>query len=144
MSNKKNQKNHDYGSLLSNIYINPITFAHQLNSTDEVKIDFKSKYILLPYLNPLKHYCIAIIDKLMLHPMDSYNGISVACEQPMGNKIMLNIKRPGVLRQYYGADITRYADNSVKRFTYGYGSERNSVGLDPNKFVTKPFDDNMH
>ena len=65
MSDKKLLKNHDYGSLLSNVYVNPITFTHQLNSTDEVKIDFKSKYILLPYWNPLKHYCIPIIDKLM-------------------------------------------------------------------------------
>ena len=49
----------------------------------------------------------------MLNPMDTYHGISVVCEQPMGNKIMLNINRPAVLRQYYGADIEKYGDSTI-------------------------------
>ena len=57
---------------------------------------------------------------------------------------MLNINRPAVFRQYHGTDIIRYDDTTVKIFTYGYGSKRNSVGSDPNKFFTKPFGDNMH
>ena len=76
----------------------------------------------------------------MLHPMDSYTGILVMCEQPMWNKIMSNIDRPTVLKQYYGTDITRHDDTSVTRFTYGYGSKRNSVRSDPDTLVTKPFD----
>ena len=113
-------------------------------NNNDIEIDFKSKYILFPSANPLKRHCNAIIDKLMLHPMDTYNGISVVCEQPMGNKIILNIERPAVLQQYYGADIINHGDTTVKRYTYGYGSKRNSVGSDPHKCVTKPFDDDMH
>lgn len=61
-------------------------------------IDFKSKYVLLPQFNMISYMCLAILDKLNLHPMDSCNGYSIVCEQTMGNKIMLNILRPAVLR----------------------------------------------
>ena len=60
----------------------------------------------------------------------------------MVNKIVFY--RPAVFRQYHGADITRYTDTSMTRVAYTYVSKQNSVGSDDNKFVTKPFDDNMH
>ena len=59
----------------------------------------------------------------MLNAMDTCDGISVICEQPMENKIMLNINRPAVLRQYYGCNIQNYGDGTTKRVTYGYGSK---------------------
>ena len=31
----------------------------------------------------------------------------------------------------------------VSQHIYGFVSKRNNVGMDPNKFVTKPFDKNM-
>ena len=80
----------------------------------------------------------------MLSPIDTPGGICVFCEQPMGNPIMLNIARPGVLRQYYGRNICFKSKDVVTRVTYGYGAKRNSVGTDPNKFVTKPFDKYLH
>ena len=80
----------------------------------------------------------------MLTPIDTPGGISVVCEQPMGNPIMLNIARPGALRQYYGRNISFKSKGVVTRVTYGYGGKRNSVGTNPNKFVTKPFDKYLH
>ena len=94
--------------------MDPLIMKCKTKNNNDIEIDFKSKYILFPSENPLKRHCNAIIDKLMLQYMDTYNGISVVCEQPMGNKIMLNIKRPAVLRQYYGADISNHGDTTVK------------------------------
>ena len=34
-------------------------------------------------------------------------------------------------------------DNRVTRATYGFNHGRNSIGNDPNKFITKPFDFDM-
>lgn len=61
----------------------------------------------------------------------------------MGNPVILNVSRPRVLRQYYGCDLCYKSHDIITRVTYGYGSKRNSVGTDPNKFVTKPLDYNM-
>ena len=81
-----------------------------------------------------------MLDKLFLSPLDSINGISVVAEQPFNNPIMLNILRPGVIRQYYGMDSGIIQQDSINRATYGFKSH---VGTDPNKFITKPFDINM-
>ena len=96
MSHKKINTSHDYCNYVSYTNTKPIVLTHDLKCSNEIKLDFKSKYVSLPFENPLKKHCNTIIDKLMLNPMDTYHGISVVCEQPMGNKIMLNINRPAV------------------------------------------------
>ena len=107
-------------------------------------IDFKSKHVLLSSFNMIPYVCLAILDKLNLQPMGSCNGYSIACEQPMGNKIILNILRPTCLRQYYGTNEYFVHSDIVCRCTYIFGSKRNNAGTDPNKFVTKLFDKNMY
>ena len=105
--------------------------------------DFKSTHVLLPRCNIIPNSCLQILDKLNMHPMDSYNGYFIVCEQPMGNDIMINIFRPGVLKQYYGLDKSMLCSDIVSCCTYGFRSERNNVCMEPNKFVTKLFDSNM-
>ena len=53
---------------------------HEINNENDVRFDFESKYLLFQSTNPLKYNCNAIIDKLMLHHMDTYQGILVVCE----------------------------------------------------------------
>ena len=111
---------------------------------NERELDFRSIQIGLPSMNPLPSLCGIVLDNLMLTPIDTLGGLSVVCEQPMGNPVKLNIKRPGVLRQYYGKNIGVPSNNMITRVTYGYRSKRNGVNTDPNKFVTKPFDKYLH
>ena len=80
------------------------------------------------------------MDKLLLSNIDTIDGISVVTEEPMGNGLMMNINRPGVLQQYYGMNIGECKDNLINRVTYGYNTPRR---IDPNRFNTKPFDDNL-
>ena len=54
-----------------------------------------SRQFALPLINPLRHYCENVLDKLILSPCDSSNGIGLVAESPMGNKLLLNITRPG-------------------------------------------------
>ena len=82
-----------------------------------------------------------ILDKLFFSDINSKHGMSIVSEQPMNNDIMLNISRPAVLRQYYGNNVGYVKNNIVSRTTYGYKS---SVGTDPAKYITKPFDTDMH
>ena len=105
--------------------------------------DFKSLQTTLPHENPIHTCCAIISDKLLLTPIDTRGEISVVCEQPMGNPVMLNVNRPGLLRQYYGCDVCYKSHYIITRVLYGYGSKRNSIRTDPSKFVTKPFDYNM-
>ena len=100
---------------------------------------FKSLQMILPYGHPIHNCCSNIVNKLLLAPIDTCGGISIVCEHPMGNRIMLNVNRPGVSRQYYGSDVRYLSHDVIARVTCGHGSKRNSVGTDPNKFVTKPF-----
>ena len=105
--------------------------------------DFKSNYVVLPRCNIIPNLCLQILDKLNMYTMDSPNGCSIVCEQPMGSNIILNMFRPAILRQYYGVNQSILCSDIVSRCTYGFGSKRNNVCMDPNKFVTKPFDNNI-
>jgi hypothetical protein len=75
--------------------------------------------------------------------IDSLNGISIVTEQNMGNPIMLNAQKNAVLRQYYGLEISQGSNYIVSRATYGFNNGSNSIGNDPNKYITKPFDNDM-
>ena len=90
-----------------------------------------------------KSYSIALLyflDKSMLIPIDTFVGLCVVCEQPMGNPMMLNITRPEALMQYYDMNISFKLKRIVTRVTYRYGSKRSIMGIDPNKYFTKHFD----
>ena len=96
-----------------------------LSFTDEY--DFKSIQITLPAINPISSLCGIILDKLMFTHIDTFCGLCVVCEQPMGNPIILDITRPGALMQYYGRNVDFKSKGVVTRVTYGYGSKRISV-----------------
>ena len=57
---------------------------------------------------------------------------------------MLNILRPSILRQYYGVNKSLSCSDIISGYTCGYESIRNNVGIDPKKFMTKLFDNNMY
>ena len=79
------------------------------------------------------------LDKLVMSPIDSKYGISLVTESPYGTTL-LNVSRPAVLRQYYGTNVGTKKDGKIKiRATYGLSVLKNSVGTDPLKCVTKPF-----
>jgi len=129
MEDKSNEQSSNY-LLSSNL---SVMFD---NSMSEIR-SFQMKIM---YPNSVMSLCRNVLDKLILTNIDSQDGISIVSEQPMGNGLMMNISRPGVLRQYYGLDVGEREGNTIKRATYGFNS---SVGTDPNKFITKPFDSNL-
>ena len=100
----------------------------------------QSRQILLSHKLHILNLCRNVFDKLFLSKIDSFKGISVVAEQPFNNPIMINILRPGVIRQYYGMNKGVVNNDIISRATYGLKSH---VGTDPNKFITKPFDINM-
>lgn len=57
-----------------------------------------------------------------MYDVDSLCGMSIVAKRPLSIKIMLNIKRPYVLRQYYGCDRDVANNNIIRRATYGYES----------------------
>ena len=125
--------------LVAKIYVSTVAVYVIIKNT---KILNLSKSFLPPN-NMIPALCLLILDKLNLNPMDSVNGYFIVCEQPMGNNIMLNILRPAVLRQYYGINKSMICIDIVSRCTYGFGSKRNNVCMDSNKFATRTFNENM-
>ena len=43
------------------------------------------------------------------------------------------------LKQFYGKDGHQIDHNTIWRSTYGYSSVPSCIGIDPQKFVTKPY-----
>ena len=43
---KKLKRIYNYCNYLANINVDPILMKHEINSTNDIKIDFKSKYLL--------------------------------------------------------------------------------------------------
>lgn len=94
----------------------------------------------LPISNPLVSLCRNVLDKLILSKLDAHHGICVVAEESICNGLMVNISQPGVLCQCYGINtIDEVKDNLITRATYGYNR---SIGTDPDKFITKSFDNN--
>ena len=104
---------------------------------------FLSKHLSLPFDSPLFSFSKNIMNKLTTSPIDSLDGISVVTERPMNNPIMLNTIRPAVMRKYYGLSRGTETNGRIKRATYGYCNGQNSLGTDPAKYITKPFDSDM-
>ena len=88
--------------------------------------------------NKLSQTARDIIKKIIQSPINSKNAIKLSWDTPLNNKMCLNILRPAVIRQYYGAnvDVINQSRNLIKRYTCGYGSGTSSVGIDPFNFVT--------
>ena len=89
--------------------------------------------------NQLSQAARDIIQKIIHSPINSKDGIKLSWDTPLNNQRCLNILRPAVLRQYYGAnvDVINESNHFIKRYTYGYGSGTSSVGIDPFNFVTR-------
>ena len=80
------------------------------------------------------------IKTLLLSKFNTSQGINISADIPRCcNHPVINIKRPAVLRIYYGK--TDYCVNSpyVERPTYGPTRLYSSVGIDPYQYHTKPF-----
>ena len=80
-----------------------------------------------------------ILKSLVYNLPDSLHGISIVADTPECNNAMLNVKRPGVLRQYYGKDIASKDSVSVERVAYRSNVSIRSEGSDPYKLIIKPF-----
>ena len=106
---------------------------------------FLPEHLKVPNDSNLIKFSNNVIKELMEAQIDSKHGISLVTEQPLGNDIMLNLTRPrpAAVRQYYGSDHRSLNRNVIERATYGYNNDRNPLGTDPLKYVTKPFDDNL-
>ena len=102
----------------------------------------KSLVCQLPKDNALYDLSRCVIDQLISHPVNSANGIKLSIDKPLNNDECLNIHRPAVLRQYFGKEVSRTAETSI-RYTYGSGSDTSSVGMDPHNFVTRSLSDEM-
>ena len=96
----------------------------------------------LPQNTLLYDFSRAVIDELIRSPINSSSGIKLSLDKPLNNDLKLNLLRPAVLRQYYGADIGD-DDCNKRRYTYGSGTGTSSVGMDPLNFVTRSFDAKM-
>ena len=74
--------------------------------------------------------CKIVIEKLILSPINSLDGISIVIQQSMGNPIMLNVNKSATYQQYYGVNINKTQGNVVRRVTYGYNKDRNREGTE--------------
>ena len=82
---------------------------------------------------------------LLLSDFDSIQGIPVEANQPLGcREPLINLKRPAVLRVYFGMSKKCTESLNVIRPTYGPISSSSSVGMDPNNFSTKAMSLHMH
>ena len=108
-------------------------------STCNVNIDndFWSILLKLPEEHPLEDWGQLIVKRLIGSGLDTRNGITLLADEPLGNKPMLNVSRPAVLRQYYGQDLTVQGIN--QRATFGMFKGAQSEGSDKDKFTVKPF-----
>ena len=76
---------------------------------------------------------------LVTSPIDSLDGIAIVADSPECNDVMLNVVRPGVLRQYYGKNIGFEENGIINRVAYRSQVSFKSEGSDPYKMVIKPF-----
>ena len=89
--------------------------------------------------NKLSQSARDIISKIIYSPINSKDKITLSWDTPLNNQRCLNILRPAVIRQYYGSnvDVIQESSELIRRYTYGYGSDTPSVGIDPYNFVTR-------
>ena len=97
----------------------------------------KSKLVKLPTDHPLKKLGEIVVWRLISSGCDTPDGVTILADQPLGNKLMLNVRRPAVLRQYYGSDVER--NGNKVRATLGFYKGSQSEGSDRLKYPVKPF-----
>jgi len=116
------------------------TFLHKYRSS----CDMKSVHLsLLLESHPILNWCNKILIDLIHSKPGTKNGITVATEEPLNNGLMLNVSRPGVLRQYYGVTKIENGNNTCVRATFGYINGRLPVSIDPFRYSVKPFSPEM-
>ena len=81
-------------------------------------------------------YARAIVVKLLLSGFDTPDGIPLSADMPYGQPKM-NIKRPAVLRIYYGLNKNIISPTIWNRVTYGPTSVTGSLSIDPRRYTTK-------
>ena len=86
----------------------------------------------------------SIVVKLLLSPFNSAEGITVCADMPFGQKNLLNISRPAVLRTYYGMNTDANSPTQWTRITYGPTSLSGSLSMDPMYFTTKAMSVEMY
>ena len=99
----------------------------------------KSKLVTSVIATKLVSLGNIILRSLIENSPDSQLGISIVADAPECNNAMLNVKRPGVLRQYYGRDISWNNSLSMIRVAYRSNVSFKSEGSDPYKLIIKPF-----
>ena len=107
---------------------------------NRIELNFKSLHIKLR----LKYHPLLELSRIVLHRLltaipNSKNGISITTEEPLNNGVMLNIGRPGVLRQAFGLSYTLPTVNPSIRAAYGHINGRLPIGADPKRYKVKPF-----
>ena len=85
-----------------------------------------------------------ILHNLVSSPPDSLHGILIVADAPECNNVTLNVKRPGVLCQYYGCGVSEVNGNTVTWVGYRSQTSISSEGSDYAKLVIKPFSPKMY
>ena len=109
------------------------------NTIDQDTGDMKSKMftgIMTPHH---REVALRILDDLIYSDVDepgmSDRGIALCMDHPCRKHVLCNLKRPAVLRQYYG--LPDREDNTI--YAYGVGSGCFSVGTSSRHLVVRPF-----
>ena len=77
---------------------------------------------------------------LLLSDFNSHQGIQVSADIPRCcDKPLINLKRPAVLRVFYGLNLYTNSSPYIVRPTYGPTKLFSSTGIDPRQYRTKPF-----
>ena len=111
--------------------------------TKNINQGLKSMLVMPAVDNELVQLGNTILFRLIMNPPDSFFGISIVVDAPECNKAMLNVKRPGVLRQYYGLDVKQIDCTTIQRVAYRSHTSIRSEGSDPLKLIIKPFPNEM-
>ena len=122
--------------------VNPYSYFLVDSSTNK-SVDIKSCVVTSVNRNELTSLARYILRTLIVNPINSLLGISIVADAPQCRNMNLNVKRPGVLRQYYGLDIEKIDKDTVRRVSYRSQTSFQSEGSDPHKLVIKPFLDDM-
>ena len=81
--------------------------CYNCNFLSDSSFGLKSKLVRYHDGKTLVKLAYTILHSLISSKPDSLHGISIVADNPECNPAMLNVKRPGVLRQYYGRDIKK-------------------------------------
>ena len=103
-------------------------------------VEMKSELLLNVLDDDLLARAKMFVRTLLLSEFDSHQGINLTADIPRCcTQPVINIKRPAVLRIYYGISEYNFSTPYVDRPTYGPTRLYSSVGIDPNQYQTKPF-----